>query len=273
MAWFKVDDGFYDHPKVADLPDSAVALWTRAASYCMKHLTDGAVPRRIARRFVDNFEESTAALVKSGLWEEDGTDYQFHDWADYQPTREELLKDRKKRSVGGAVGNHRRWHVEKGKVDPSCAYCRSSDRSTDRSSDRIPDGGPISPDSAPILDRSSDRYSDRSSESHPSPPSPSQPRPISSKSKTPDGVDLSALPSEKFPDNISEDDKPYHLRDPLTVIRCPEHQDRKIGDCHWCKTEHGNRQWYADPARWTQWEPLADFAGDIARVKAWAARK
>lgn len=44
MTWFKLDDGFYDHPKVADLPNAAVGLWVKAAVWCSKHLTDGVVP-------------------------------------------------------------------------------------------------------------------------------------------------------------------------------------------------------------------------------------
>lgn len=31
VAWFNVDDSFYDHPKVWDAPDCAVSLWARAA--------------------------------------------------------------------------------------------------------------------------------------------------------------------------------------------------------------------------------------------------
>ncbi len=30
MVWFKIDDGFWSHPKVLELSDAAVALWTRA---------------------------------------------------------------------------------------------------------------------------------------------------------------------------------------------------------------------------------------------------
>ena len=37
MAWFKVDDGWWSHPKILQLSDSAQALWMRAGSWSMKH--------------------------------------------------------------------------------------------------------------------------------------------------------------------------------------------------------------------------------------------
>jgi hypothetical protein len=94
MTWFKVDDSFYDHPKVDDLPDSAGMLWLRAGSYCARHLTDGVVPDRRARRMCDNPDEGIKALLDSGLWEIVEGGYRFHDWEKYQPTRDEVLADR-----------------------------------------------------------------------------------------------------------------------------------------------------------------------------------
>lgn len=33
MTWFKVDDGFYDHPKVDQLPNAAVGLWVKCGAW------------------------------------------------------------------------------------------------------------------------------------------------------------------------------------------------------------------------------------------------
>ncbi|STD70923.1 Uncharacterised protein [Corynebacterium ulcerans] len=33
MTWFKVDDGFYDHPKFLDVPNAAVGLWVKAGAW------------------------------------------------------------------------------------------------------------------------------------------------------------------------------------------------------------------------------------------------
>lgn len=94
MTWFRVDDGFYDHPKVADLPDAAIALWTRAGSWCAKHLTDGAVPTRALRRFCDDPDVAAKALVDSGLWDRTVEGFLFHDWDNYQPSRDEVEERR-----------------------------------------------------------------------------------------------------------------------------------------------------------------------------------
>lgn len=93
MVWFKIDDGFWSHPKVLELSDSAVALWTRAGAYCAGQLTDGEV-KRSTLRMIGAEHDAVVELVLAGLWDESPTGWVFHDWAEYQPTREEVLKER-----------------------------------------------------------------------------------------------------------------------------------------------------------------------------------
>ena len=94
MAWFKVDDKFWSHPKVLLLSDSAVALWVRAGTYCAQQLLDGTVPARALRLL--GTEEVADELVDAGLWtrEEDG--WKFHDWMDHQPSRAEVEERRER---------------------------------------------------------------------------------------------------------------------------------------------------------------------------------
>lgn len=87
MAWFKVDDGFWCHPKVLGLPDAAIALWVRAGSYCGQQLTDGFLPDSARTLFGHDMDGPADALVDSGLWTKVPGGYQFHDWHKYQPTR------------------------------------------------------------------------------------------------------------------------------------------------------------------------------------------
>jgi len=93
MAWFKVDDGWWSHPKILQLSDSAQALWMRAGSWSMKHLTDGDVPA-FALPLLGAKPKPVAELVAVGLWLEVATGYQFHDWAKYQPSRESVERER-----------------------------------------------------------------------------------------------------------------------------------------------------------------------------------
>lgn len=111
MTWFKVDDGFADHPKVDALLTSkhgaaALALWTLAGSWCAKHLTDGAVPSsRVGRFGIPHATLAAAELVRVGLWRVSADGFVFHDWTTYQPTRESVTHVRTK--TAARVRRHR----------------------------------------------------------------------------------------------------------------------------------------------------------------------
>ncbi len=160
MPWFKVDDSFYDHPKVFDAPDCVVALWVRAGSWSARNLTDGFVPAKMPARFCDDPKTAVRELINRGLWKRTRGGYLFHEWdADgdgtpRNPTRSELTAMRSRQSSGGAIGNHRRWHIEKGKHVPTCPYCQreqfsGSDRSTDWGSDTPTESDPNRPTPIP----------------------------------------------------------------------------------------------------------------------------
>ena len=137
MTWFKVDDSFYDHPKVFDAPDCALSLWTRAGSWAARNLTDGFVPSGMPARLCDDPERAIRELINRGLWTRTKGGYQFHDWSDYQPMRSEAMAERVAKASGGTLGNHRRWHEKKGITKADCAHCQAKqDRTPDRISDR-----------------------------------------------------------------------------------------------------------------------------------------
>lgn len=95
MTWFKLDDSFYDHPKVFDASDAAVALWVRAGCWSARNLTDGFVPAGMPVRLSTSAEAAAAELARRGLWERTRGGWLFHDWAEYQPTKESVEADRK----------------------------------------------------------------------------------------------------------------------------------------------------------------------------------
>lgn len=99
MTWFKVDDSFYDHPKVFDASDAAVALWTRAGSWAARNLTDGFVPSGLLARLSGDPVTAAKELVDRGLWKRTKGGFQFHDWAEYQPSKERVEADRKAAAV------------------------------------------------------------------------------------------------------------------------------------------------------------------------------
>lgn len=98
MPWFKVDDGFYDHPKVIGLDMNAIGLWALAGSYCARHLTDGVITDRQIRA-IGGTRRQAEKLVSAGLWTVDDAPvnarrYFFNDWRDFQPSRGETLRKR-----------------------------------------------------------------------------------------------------------------------------------------------------------------------------------
>ena len=110
MTWFRMDDGFAAHPKVERLRratrgddlafSAAVTTWTMMGTDCAARRTDGEFSTDRATRVVLLSPAVVAAaleaLVGVGLLERAGDEeWRFHDWSDYQPTREELEGERK----------------------------------------------------------------------------------------------------------------------------------------------------------------------------------
>lgn len=128
MTWFKVDDGFTEHPKLRALEANprewaeAMAVWLAAGAYCARNLTDGFVDSgRLARATPLGRRALSVAdrLVACGLWECVDGGYRFHDWADWQPTKAEILADRARKTEQRRGAAHARWDAAR--IAPSAA--------------------------------------------------------------------------------------------------------------------------------------------------------
>lgn len=93
MTWFRVDDGFADHPKVLSVSLGAIGLWVKAGAWCAKHLKDGAVPTT-AVSALGGSKKLAAELVAAGLWHEAANGYVFHEWLQHQPSRQQVMAKR-----------------------------------------------------------------------------------------------------------------------------------------------------------------------------------
>ena len=97
MTWAKIDDNFCDHPKVVQAGPVAIGLWTCALSYCAKYLTDGFIPTNQVKRILIDLDDPMQVaekLVSVGLWEMSDGGFIFHDYLVYNPSKEQVLKDR-----------------------------------------------------------------------------------------------------------------------------------------------------------------------------------
>jgi hypothetical protein len=95
VTWFKVDDQLAFHPKILACTPTAIALWVRAGAWSAGHLTDGALPTHIIRTLGAQRRDAER-LVAVGLWERTDSGYQFHDWADWQPTKAQVEQERER---------------------------------------------------------------------------------------------------------------------------------------------------------------------------------
>lgn len=126
MPWFKVDDQLHMHPKWRMLSKPARALWTTAGSWAASQTTDGHVPKHMLSA-LDGKPKEADELVAAGLWTADENGgWRYHDWLEFQPSRADVLAVKVKESRSGALGNHNRWHRDKGVTNPECVYCKES---------------------------------------------------------------------------------------------------------------------------------------------------
>ena len=126
MTWYKVDDGIHSHPKFLDVSLAAVGLWTMCGAWCSAYLTDGQITRRQVQRLGGD-DTLAAELVDAGLWRETGDGYVFHDWGDYQPTREDVEASR----AAARERMRKRRNPDTGKFAPRAEDVRANTTGTD----------------------------------------------------------------------------------------------------------------------------------------------
>lgn len=126
--WVKIDDRFAEHPKLMAAGALAWGVWAEAMAYCNRNLTDGFIPVAVAEAFggrwrtrVDgrvwqafvhcgdemvavDAEFVAAALADAGLWHRVDGGYQIHDYADYQPTKAQVMVEREQRHAVASAG-------------------------------------------------------------------------------------------------------------------------------------------------------------------------
>ena len=112
MTWLRLDDSFYEHPKVVGLTDAAFRLHVRGLCYCSRLTTDGFITDALMRQTFPRAAQQTKELVSARLWTREQGGYRIHDFLKYNPSREEVES---KREIA------RRIRVEGGKARASSA--------------------------------------------------------------------------------------------------------------------------------------------------------
>lgn len=121
-TWIKLQDDFFDHPKVIGLSPNATAIHLRAICWCSKHLTDGRIPLSVVESWgMRRWRDAVNTLAQRGLWEPTVDQrstmgrptspdpmvdewFQIHDYLDYQRSAEDARNIKEKRASAGAKG-------------------------------------------------------------------------------------------------------------------------------------------------------------------------
>lgn len=96
MAWGRIDDSLYDHPKLNDLGRyrlPCIGLWTVAISWSNRYLTDGHVPTAQVKR-LGGTRLLAEMLVRVGLWDQVADGYRVHDYLQFNQSRQEVENGR-----------------------------------------------------------------------------------------------------------------------------------------------------------------------------------
>ncbi|MFG3170616.1 hypothetical protein [Streptomyces sp. NPDC048200] len=98
MPWVKLDDRFPSHRKVALLSDRAFRLHVSAICWSSENLTDGRISERelplVAH--IRGLKATAKQLEDAGVWDRSDNGWVIHDFLDYNPSREQVLAERKK---------------------------------------------------------------------------------------------------------------------------------------------------------------------------------
>jgi len=96
-----LDDGFYDAPRFGNVPNECIGVWAKGLAYCNRHLTDGYIPERVARAFVERVPNATleqsdpsnvlAEMVKSGLWKRLNGGFSHVGYLDHNRSKDAVL--------------------------------------------------------------------------------------------------------------------------------------------------------------------------------------
>lgn len=102
VTWVKLPDNFDEAMERAGLDEAGFTLFACGLIYSSRNLTDGAIPRRKARRLYDlnaDPDEAVKALVDAGLWVETDDGYQVRDHADYLQDAKTVQADRDRKTL------------------------------------------------------------------------------------------------------------------------------------------------------------------------------
>lgn len=149
---YYLDVGWWRHKRFAGLDSNALFIAQAAISYGNEHGSDGHMPAdsedlamALGVRHSDLIR-AHSDLIRIGFWIKIRSEMVVRDWAQHNPTSGEIEELAEERSTLGARGNHVRWHLSRGFLQPGCKFCDEEGPNGDPFGDPEPDrlGDPVS---------------------------------------------------------------------------------------------------------------------------------
>lgn len=129
-AYILIHDDILEHPKIEVLTDSGIVLFVRHLTACHRLRTDGIISAARWNKLGKPRTRTELLTVAPGqtnpLVHHTDDRYEIHDYLHWQQSSEEIAAAQARSSTAGTLGNHRRWHEQRGKLDPDCHYCQAS---------------------------------------------------------------------------------------------------------------------------------------------------
>lgn len=128
----QLDCAFARDPKMVAAGPMPRLLYVHALLYGRENLTDGRIDKvllPIVAMDIPAPAKHMQRLVDVGAIEDHDTFWRIpeHVWSRWNPTAEQVEQKRQAKRQAGALGNHKRWHVD-GNTDPNCSHCATAVR-------------------------------------------------------------------------------------------------------------------------------------------------
>lgn len=117
LRWVKIDVGYFSHPKVVGLHQSAQLLHLRSILWTAEHLTDGYIPPSAFRSLSESVpiasrwrSHHASALVQRGLWDQvpdPRGGWIVHDFAVHNRTSTREYVEKEREATRLRVARHR----------------------------------------------------------------------------------------------------------------------------------------------------------------------
>lgn len=127
MSWVKLDDAFFTNPKVTAVHPLGRLLYMAGLCYSAAGMTDGritkgALPLLLVQSGAK--KSSVADLVEAGLWIERDNGWEVHDFLRFNPSKEQVLAERRSGSRRQALHNDGELkHLIRLRDGDRCRYC------------------------------------------------------------------------------------------------------------------------------------------------------